>query len=177
MVAQTSSYAVLLVALSRFFRRVPKPFAAFLFCTLAGFVAISAIAGPALLSMRWGQVPASAFLALAWAGVGVSFVAHSLNTWAVRHVAAVLPAVYVTLQPLFTIALSAIFLGEHLLVRWVARPSPHVPMPPAAAPAPGPQPPTRIHVRFHTQRAHPCLHRINSLVGRSSYPEPWPRDP
>ena len=117
MVFQTSSYAAFLVALSRFLRRVPRPFAAFFYCSLAGLTVCGALAVRPFLRTSWRHVPTTAWLAVAWAGIVTSFVAHSLNSWAVSHAAAVVPAVYTTLQPVCTVVLSSIFLGERILAR------------------------------------------------------------
>ena len=51
-----------------------------------------------LLQVGWGGVPASAWAALAWAGLGTSFAAHSAVSWAVGRCSAVVPSIYSCMQ-------------------------------------------------------------------------------
>lgn len=58
--------------------------------------------GPVLVfcQVDWGAVPASAWGALAWAGLGTSFAAHSAVSWAVGRCSAVVPSIYSCMQVL-----------------------------------------------------------------------------
>jgi hypothetical protein len=51
-----------------------------------------------MLQVAWGGVPASAWAALAWAGLGTSFAAHSAVSWAVGRCSAVVPSIYSCMQ-------------------------------------------------------------------------------
>ena len=51
-----------------------------------------------LLQVGWGGVPGSAWAALAWAGLGTSFLAHSGVSWAVGRCSAVVPSIYSCMQ-------------------------------------------------------------------------------
>jgi len=117
MLVQSGSYAFLLVALGRFFRSRPAPFAAQFLCTLSGLVLACGAAAPWARDTAWAAVPPWTWAAVAWAGAAVSFGAHSMNVWAVRHAGGVVPSVYVTLQPVLTVTGSVLLLGESLRPR------------------------------------------------------------
>ena len=112
LLTQTNSYAAYVVMLSRATKDHPYPLTFLFLATFLAEIAIFAIAIPSLIKLDITAVPASAWGAVIFAGVGSSAVAHSLNSWAIARVKSVLPTVYSGLQVIFTIILAAIFLNE-----------------------------------------------------------------
>ncbi len=60
----------------------------------------------------WASIPRAAWLALLAVIAGPTVAAYLLNAWALAHTDSSLVATYTYLQPVITIALAAIFLGE-----------------------------------------------------------------
>lgn len=60
----------------------------------------------------WASIPGRAWLALVIVIAGPTVVAYLLNAWALAHADSSLVATYIYVQPVLTIILAAIFLGE-----------------------------------------------------------------
>ena len=62
----------------------------------------------------WATIPARAWVALVVVILGPTVVAYLLNAWALSHTDSSLVAAYIYVQPVLTMVLAAIFLGEHV---------------------------------------------------------------
>ncbi len=113
MVVQCFCYASFLVALKIKMKTHPHPFALYSWASLIG-VALIALFGlvSGTVFFDVAAVPTSAWMAVLYCGVVVSFGAHAANVWCVAHTSASLPALFSCLAPFFTGFLAYIFLGE-----------------------------------------------------------------
>ena len=93
-------------------KRYPYPLLWLFTATLVAEIGITLIGIPTFRSFDARSVPASAWGAVVFAGIGSSVFAHSLNSWAIARVKGVLPTVYSGVQVIFTIILASIFLDE-----------------------------------------------------------------
>jgi drug/metabolite transporter (DMT)-like permease len=67
-----------------------------------------------LARQEWAAIPRSAWIALVVVIAGPTVAAYLINAWALRHADSSLVAAYTYLQPVITVFLAAIFLGERL---------------------------------------------------------------
>jgi drug/metabolite transporter (DMT)-like permease len=67
-----------------------------------------------MLRLQWRAVPASAWWSLAFVIAGPTIAAYLLNAWALAHTDSSLVAAYTYLQPVMTVLLAAMFLGERI---------------------------------------------------------------
>jgi drug/metabolite transporter (DMT)-like permease len=72
------------------------------------------IAAFALVHQDWSAIRLGDWIALVAVIVGPTVAAYLINAWALRHADSSLVAAYTYLQPVFTVFLAAIFLGEKL---------------------------------------------------------------
>ena len=79
-----------------------------------GAVLMLPICAHALLTEPWRAIPRSAWIALLVVIAGPTVAAYLLNAWALSHTDSSLVATYTYLQPVITIILAAIFLGESI---------------------------------------------------------------
>jgi drug/metabolite transporter (DMT)-like permease len=77
-----------------------------------GAVLMLPISAWSLLTEPWASIPGTAWLALLFVIGGATVAAYLLNAWALAHTDSSLVAMYIYLQPVLTIILAAIFLGE-----------------------------------------------------------------
>ena len=77
-----------------------------------GTVLMLPISAWPMLHQDWRHIPAQAWLALALVILGPTVAAYLLNAWALANAESSLVATYTYLQPVTTILLAAIFLGE-----------------------------------------------------------------
>lgn len=112
LLSQTNSYACYVVMLGLTTKRYPYPLLWLFTATLVAEIGITLIGIPTFRSFDARSVPASAWGAVVFAGIGSSVIAHSLNSWAIARVKGVLPTVYSGVQVIFTIILASIFLDE-----------------------------------------------------------------
>ena len=121
LVMQANSYAVYVVLLTLALRRVrgsrqekpPGPMLFLFASTLAAEVVIGSVGLRDLVyDVDWVGMPAEAYWAVLYAGIGSSCFAHGINSWAISHVNGILPTVYSGVQVIFTVIFAAIFLGE-----------------------------------------------------------------
>jgi len=64
--------------------------------------------------LSWRTIPTAAWLSLAFVIAGPTIAAYLLNAWALSHTDSSLVAAYTYLQPILTVILAAIYLGEHI---------------------------------------------------------------
>ena len=120
LVFQVSLYAVYLVALGVAMRDCGRsPFLFLYVSTLLGWLVLMPAATPSLLRADLRAVPWAAWAACAYAGLGVTLVAHAANSWAVSKVLPTVPSLYNGLQVVGAFVGSAAFLGERLTVQLV----------------------------------------------------------
>ena len=77
-----------------------------------GAVIMLPIAAWPMWTEKWASIPASAWLVLLFVIAGPTVAAYLLNAWALAHTDSSLVAAYIYAQPILTIILAAIFLGE-----------------------------------------------------------------
>jgi drug/metabolite transporter (DMT)-like permease len=77
-----------------------------------GAVIMLPICAKSLWSEPWRAIPNGAWLALALVIAGPTVAAYLLNAWALAHTDSSLVATYTNVQPVLTIILAALFLGE-----------------------------------------------------------------
>lgn len=77
-----------------------------------GAVLMLPISAWSLLHEKWSEIPMRAWIALLLVIAGPTVAAYLLNAWALKHADSSLVATYTYLQPVITVALAAIFLGE-----------------------------------------------------------------
>lgn len=110
MIVQSSSYACYLVLLQWKLRTVPYPISLFYKALEYGLAIVAFIALFSLPSVQWGA-PAWAWASVLYAGIVATSVAHSANSWVVRHGGSVLPALFTVLQPPLSTLGAVLFLG------------------------------------------------------------------
>jgi drug/metabolite transporter (DMT)-like permease len=79
-----------------------------------GAVIMLPLSAPWLLSEQWATIPRSAWVSLLVVIAGPTVAAYLLNAWALAHTDSSLVATYTYLQPVITMILAAIFLGERI---------------------------------------------------------------
>eukprot|EP00192_Tetraselmis_astigmatica_P006068 CAMPEP_0117685656 /NCGR_PEP_ID=MMETSP0804-20121206/21898_1 /TAXON_ID=1074897 /ORGANISM="Tetraselmis astigmatica, Strain CCMP880" /LENGTH=521 /DNA_ID=CAMNT_0005497027 /DNA_START=188 /DNA_END=1754 /DNA_ORIENTATION=+ len=115
---QSICYSVFMVMFSSLAKWFPHPFTAFFLCTFWSCIVQLLISFRSFMTFTaWGQVPASAWGAVAFCAVAISFIAHSGQAWAIRHMRPTVPSLFGCLQPPLTIAMAVMFVGEELEVR------------------------------------------------------------
>jgi drug/metabolite transporter (DMT)-like permease len=72
------------------------------------------IAAVPMLHLHWRAIPPGAWLSLAFVIAGPTIAAYLLNAWALAHTDSSLVAAYTYLQPVMTVVLAAMFLGEQV---------------------------------------------------------------
>jgi drug/metabolite transporter (DMT)-like permease len=78
---------------------------------IASVVMLPIVAMP-MIRLQWHSIPAAAWLSLAFVIVGPTIAAYLLNAWALAHTDSSLVAAYTYLQPILTVVMAAMFLGE-----------------------------------------------------------------
>jgi len=107
------SYAIYLVLSKPMMTRLsPRRVIARMFA--AGAVMMLPMSAVPMLRQRWSSVPPRAWIALALVIAGPTVAAYVINAWTLRHADASLVATYTYLQPVITVVLAAVFLGEHI---------------------------------------------------------------
>ena len=79
-----------------------------------GAVLILPIALPSLLREHWQTIPRNAWIGLVLVILGPTVGAYAINAWTLRYAESSLVAAYSYLQPVMTIVLASIFLGERV---------------------------------------------------------------
>ena len=112
-VGNSLSYALFLV-LSKpdMARLVPRRVIARMFAIAS--VLMLPIAAVPMLRLHWRTIPPSAWLSLAFVIAGPTIAAYLLNAWALAHTDSSLVAAYTYLQPILTVVMAAMFLGEQI---------------------------------------------------------------
>lgn len=72
------------------------------------------IAAVPMMHLHWRAIPPGAWLSLAFVIAGPTITAYLLNAWALAHTDSSLVAAYTYLQPVMTVILAAMFLGERI---------------------------------------------------------------
>ena len=105
------AYALYLVLSKRDMKRLtPQRVIARMFAI--GSVIMLPIAAWPMWTEKWASIPGSAWLVLLFVIAGPTVAAYLLNAWALAHTDSSLVATYIYAQPILTIILAAIFLGE-----------------------------------------------------------------
>jgi len=114
-VGNSLSYALFLVLSKPDMGRLsPRRVIARMFAIAA--VLMLPIAAVPMLRLHWRAVPPGAWLSLAFVIAGPTIAAYLLNAWALAHTDSSLVAAYTYLQPVLTVLLAAMFLGERIRV-------------------------------------------------------------
>ena len=79
-----------------------------------GAVIMLPIAAWSMWKEPWATIPGTAWLSLVFVIVGPTVVAYLLNAWALAHTDSSLVAAYIYAQPILTILLAAILIGEKI---------------------------------------------------------------
>jgi drug/metabolite transporter (DMT)-like permease len=105
------AYALYLVLSKRDMKRLtPQRVITRMFAIAA--VVMLPISAWSMWTEPWAWIPRTAWLALLFVIGGATVAAYLLNAWALAHTDSSLVAAYIYLQPVLTIILAAIFLGE-----------------------------------------------------------------
>jgi len=112
-VGNSLSYALFLVLSKPDMARLsPRRVIARMFAIAA--VLMLPIAAVPMLRLQWRTIPPSAWLSLAFVIAGPTVAAYVLNAWALAHTDSSLVAAYTYLQPILTVIMAAMFLGERI---------------------------------------------------------------
>ena len=118
-IGNSLSYALFLVLSKPDMARLgPRRVVARMFAVAA--VLMLPIAAVPMWRLHWRAIPASAWLSLAFVIAGPTIAAYLLNAWALAHTDSSLVAAYTYLQPVMTVILAAMFLGEQIRLTAVA---------------------------------------------------------
>ncbi len=69
---------------------------------------------------EWGSITAAGWLGLVFSALGPLLAANSLYYVAIGRIGPARSGIYINLEPVFTVMLAALFLGEHIAVRQIA---------------------------------------------------------
>ncbi|GMH35044.1 hypothetical protein BSKO_02912 [Bryopsis sp. KO-2023] len=105
----SSTYFILM---SKFLKRKPIPLYAYFRASVWGFVFILSLGAVQVSSVQWGEIPNWVWPVEMYCGIVVSSGAHVMMSWLIKHCAAFLPSLYISLQPVMTVTLAALFLNE-----------------------------------------------------------------
>ena len=112
-VGNSLSYALFLVLSKPDMARLgPRRVIARMFAIAA--VLMLPIAAVPMLRLHWRTIPPTAWLSLAFVIAGPTIAAYLLNAWALAHTDSSLVAAYTYLQPILTVVMAAMFLGEQI---------------------------------------------------------------
>ncbi|HKS22672.1 MAG TPA: DMT family transporter [Thermoanaerobaculia bacterium] len=112
-IGNSLAYALFLVLSKRDMARLsPLRVVARMFAIAA--VVMLPIAAVPMLRLNWRAIPPGAWLSLAFVIAGPTIAAYLLNAWALAHTDSSLVAAYTYLQPVMTVMLAAMFLGEQI---------------------------------------------------------------
>ena len=112
-VGNSLSYALFLVLSKPDMARLgPRRVIARMFAIAA--VLMLPIAAVPMLRLHWRTIPPAAWLSLAFVIAGPTIAAYLLNAWALAHTDSSLVAAYTYLQPILTVVMAAMFLGEQI---------------------------------------------------------------
>ena len=112
-IGNSLSYALFLVLSKPDMARLsPRRVVARMFAIAA--VLMLPIAAVPMLRLHWRAIPPSAWASLAFVIAGPTIAAYLLNAWALAHTDSSLVAAYTYLQPVMTVVLAAMFLGERI---------------------------------------------------------------
>jgi len=112
-VGNSLSYALFLVLSKPDMARLsPRRVVARMFAIAA--VLMLPIAAVPMLRLHWRAIPPAAWLSLAFVIAGPTIAAYLLNAWALAHTDSSLVAAYTYLQPILTVVMAAMFLGEQI---------------------------------------------------------------
>jgi drug/metabolite transporter (DMT)-like permease len=112
-VGNSLSYALFLVLSKPDMARLsPRRVIARMFAIAA--VLMLPIAAVPMARLAWRTIPPSAWLSLAFVIAGPTIAAYVLNAWALAHTDSSLVAAYTYLQPILTVIMAAMFLGERI---------------------------------------------------------------
>jgi len=107
------SYGLFLVLQRPILRRL-HPLTVVAWAFLFGGTGVVAVSAPTILETPWRSVPPPAWLGLLYVVLVATCANYALNTWAVGRSSSGLVATYITLQPLSSMILAFLFLGERL---------------------------------------------------------------
>ncbi|GMH36203.1 hypothetical protein BSKO_04071 [Bryopsis sp. KO-2023] len=116
MFLQAGGWSVYLILMSRFLKSKPIPMYAYFRASVWGMIFMLPLGALQISDVKWSEVPYWAWLVDVYCGVCVSSGAHVLMSWLIKHCSALLPAMYTSVQPLTTVILASIFLGERFSV-------------------------------------------------------------
>jgi drug/metabolite transporter (DMT)-like permease len=112
-IGNSLSYALFLVLSKPDMARLsPRRVVARMFAVAA--VLMLPIAAVPMLHLHWRTIPPAAWASLAFVIAGPTIAAYLLNAWALAHTDSSLVAAYTYLQPVMTVVLAAMFLGERI---------------------------------------------------------------
>jgi drug/metabolite transporter (DMT)-like permease len=112
-VGNSLSYALFLVLSKPDMARLsPRRVIARMFAIAA--VLMLPIAAVPMLRLHWRTIPPAAWLSLAFVIAGPTIAAYLLNAWALAHTDSSLVAAYTYMQPILTVVMAAMFLGEQI---------------------------------------------------------------
>jgi drug/metabolite transporter (DMT)-like permease len=118
-VGNSLAYAFFLVLSKRDMARLsPRRVIARMFAIAS--VLMLPIAAAPMLRLHWRSLPPAAWWSLAFVIAGPTIAAYVLNAWALAHTDSSLVAAYTYLQPVLTVVLAAMFLGEQIGVAAIA---------------------------------------------------------
>jgi drug/metabolite transporter (DMT)-like permease len=118
-VGNSLAYAFFLVLSKRDMARLsPRRVIARMFAIAS--VLMLPIAAAPMLRLHWRSLPPAAWWSLAFVIAGPTIAAYVLNAWALAHTVSSLVAAYTYVQPVLTVVLAAMFLGEQIGVAAIA---------------------------------------------------------
>ncbi|GMH35056.1 hypothetical protein BSKO_02924 [Bryopsis sp. KO-2023] len=104
--------ATYFILMSKFLKRKPIPLYAYFRASLWGFLFIFTIGAVQVSSVEWAEIPKWVWPVEMYCGIVVSSGAHVMMSWLIKHCATFLPSLYISLKPVTTVVLAALFLGE-----------------------------------------------------------------
>jgi drug/metabolite transporter (DMT)-like permease len=118
-VGNSLAYAFFLVLSKRDMARLsPRRVIARMFAIAS--VLMLPIAAVPMLRLDWRALPPGAWWSLAFVIAGPTIAAYVLNAWALAHTDSSLVAAYTYMQPVLTVVLAAMFLGEEIRLAAIA---------------------------------------------------------
>ncbi|GMH35040.1 hypothetical protein BSKO_02908 [Bryopsis sp. KO-2023] len=116
MFLQTTGWSTYLIVMSQLLKSKPIPTYAYFRAAVWGLLFMLPLGAMQISDVKWSEIPYWVWLVEIYCGLVVSSGVHVAMSWLIKHCAALMPAMYTSIQPLTTVILASLVLGERFSV-------------------------------------------------------------